>query len=1303
MTQLLDRFPVFEANQILTSGHLNDAFDYLDEQERLSRSLLVGIGIVCGFEMIVEGGATIKLSKGCGVTSEGYLIVEPTDIELVATRPYMLPDDIDYPPFRNGSAPYALWELFQPGQEAATAQSTTPLASQPGFLNDKALLLFLELKKRGLRNCSPNNCDDKGSEVTATVRRLLIARSDLDAIIAAANALGSDQTSSDLAEALTARLNLPDLRMLRFDVTNSRPTTSNDVYAAFLALFRDAPDAAKRLGEALRSAYAAFSPLLAGYTGNPFDNFEANFGFLDAVPSSDAQVRFLQYYADLFEDLVRAYDEFRWKGAELSCACCPSPDIFPRHLMIGLTGPGLEAGIYRQPFLASPAVGECQAETKELRQLFARLVAMVQRFTNAPSLPVDDGKALDSQIRVTPSALGERLLGGRAIPYYYGFDGTRPIHKLWDAEKTRRLRDNLNLGYHSDHYGNAPEFVTDPLRYDLEPANFLRIEGHLGKPYKRALKTLLSLRKAYRLPIDIIALRTGTPDEAAPDDLKGKPSRFPDLEALYDTLREQLMRMLAESVRALYDVLAPRVTREAGAPRLPLLQAYAPRYTYRGASVGAWYEGELDRLQASYVDFESDGLNPDVMDYINASLFGSTTGLTSTYFPHATSIYYLSKLSDLLPDSLDALDFATFENRYGDLLRLLRFFRFQAAERTADDAPAVSLYEELVDLCDALLIGTKLDPIKAVYDEYQHRLGELRKHQFLAPFLADHPGIQHKAGVPIGGTFILVYHGDPAAPPAQGSVTPMFGEAIGTLPPNIFLGEAAPEFGMLMNRIAADDSLSANGNVKRLVQILRKEAEARAFSAAPSAAHDPAAEIIAKTVDQLEDGAVIADFFLPYRVSCDGPSIQFVLPVPVPSFTVTVGCTDPKGVATLTVEAKGGEAPYEVSIEGSAYRPLDAPIMMKAGDYAIRLRDAAGTETPIVNVHVPPPVGIGETEYRCSEGRFTATVTVSGGVPPYMANGVAFDGTSYTSEPAESSSSFEVMFADSKGCSVSTTFTHECPKVCMLPSKGIARRRAYPFWLYEPDADNPYAGVNISFSQFDVGTNEAGDSVSLTIPDFTAKSDDLTPAAFPGLVEKWIKTINRAILKTPGLYDEDHKAQWLTFYYEPGRNPGLRGTLWIEYFETLHFKLNLLAGFERKVSGEERLPHSYNPDGLVIADGDDFKSIPARSTGGMTIEKCPPEPISIPLCQDKPTYALRIEHDGPNEGGELYLNVVVEGSPPPLTFIWEVQDGRPAIGYTERFNPFLTHKGRKHVVVTAYDEQGCTVSASIDVDYNGPR
>src|SRR5882672_2586161 len=119
MEPIQDHFPLFEANQVLSSGHLNDVFDYLDQQTRITRANLIGIGIVCGLEIkLISGtGIGIQLTKGCGVTSEGYLIIEPEDVSLVAYRAdYVMPVDLDYPPFKDASRmQYPLWELFPDG------------------------------------------------------------------------------------------------------------------------------------------------------------------------------------------------------------------------------------------------------------------------------------------------------------------------------------------------------------------------------------------------------------------------------------------------------------------------------------------------------------------------------------------------------------------------------------------------------------------------------------------------------------------------------------------------------------------------------------------------------------------------------------------------------------------------------------------------------------------------------------------------------------------------------------------------------------------------------------------------------------------------------------------------------------------------------------------------------------------------------------------------------------------------------------------------------------------------------------
>ena len=148
-----DTYPIFEDNQVLTSPHLNEVFGYLDEQERLTRANLIGIGIVCGLEVTLDQtGGEILLTRGCGITSEGHLIVEPEDVTLVSFMPYKLPAELPYPPFMNGTAQFDLWELFPTAEQGATL-----LKDSPDFLKGKAVLLFLELKKESSRNCSLND------------------------------------------------------------------------------------------------------------------------------------------------------------------------------------------------------------------------------------------------------------------------------------------------------------------------------------------------------------------------------------------------------------------------------------------------------------------------------------------------------------------------------------------------------------------------------------------------------------------------------------------------------------------------------------------------------------------------------------------------------------------------------------------------------------------------------------------------------------------------------------------------------------------------------------------------------------------------------------------------------------------------------------------------------------------------------------------------------------------------------------------------------------------------------------------
>src|SRR4051812_31325348 len=94
-----DKFPNFVADQLLTKEDLNNMFSFLDEQERLTRVNLIGAGIACGLEVSAAAdGSSVSISKGTGVTSEGYLATLD-DITYSRYLPYDAVQPEYYDPF----------------------------------------------------------------------------------------------------------------------------------------------------------------------------------------------------------------------------------------------------------------------------------------------------------------------------------------------------------------------------------------------------------------------------------------------------------------------------------------------------------------------------------------------------------------------------------------------------------------------------------------------------------------------------------------------------------------------------------------------------------------------------------------------------------------------------------------------------------------------------------------------------------------------------------------------------------------------------------------------------------------------------------------------------------------------------------------------------------------------------------------------------------------------------------------------------------------------------------------------------
>jgi hypothetical protein len=321
-------YPIFVADQLLTTDALNAFFGYVEEQERLTRANFLGVGIVCGLGVqTAADGASITLSRGTGITSAGYMVaVEST--EYAKYQPFDPARAEYYGAFLTAdhAKKFGLWELKE---KADVEDGATPLSSS--FLagtsdgDQKIVLLFVELLKEENKNCNPESCDDLGITVHVNVRPLLARKADVTAFKldrGVQGAFGDPKLAS-----------LPELRVKRFDVPATGVSTAAELLTAYqkilLPLF-------KPVGDALHGAYTVFQPFVGSdFASDPFPDLVEKFSFVSDEAIDAVALQNLQYVYDYVADLMAAYAELRDIGMQVLTTCCPDSTLFPRHLLLG--------------------------------------------------------------------------------------------------------------------------------------------------------------------------------------------------------------------------------------------------------------------------------------------------------------------------------------------------------------------------------------------------------------------------------------------------------------------------------------------------------------------------------------------------------------------------------------------------------------------------------------------------------------------------------------------------------------------------------------------------------------------------------------------------------------------------------------------------------------------------------------------------------------------------------------------------------------------------------------------------------
>ena len=145
---VISKYPIFEADQVLSNQHLNGLVTYLETQDRATRKGLIGIGIVCGMDISFPTETSIKIGCGTAVTSLGFQInwEEKTfsrykPVEKLSDA-FLAPNLVNEPflkPVFDYAPPYG--NVFTDFEELVSDGGTS--IPNTDFLKDKVVILLL--------------------------------------------------------------------------------------------------------------------------------------------------------------------------------------------------------------------------------------------------------------------------------------------------------------------------------------------------------------------------------------------------------------------------------------------------------------------------------------------------------------------------------------------------------------------------------------------------------------------------------------------------------------------------------------------------------------------------------------------------------------------------------------------------------------------------------------------------------------------------------------------------------------------------------------------------------------------------------------------------------------------------------------------------------------------------------------------------------------------------------------------------------------------------------------------------------
>lgn len=480
----------FLPDQVLTHKNLNKVVNYFEDQDRLSRIYLTGVGIGCGLNIVSYGNDHIEIGQGVGITTDGDLIKSET-----RRFQYYSPltDKADYDLFRHTQGDMKVYEIYE--QEAAgRPEDELPLTSfsinEGTTLKDCIVIAYVENYTEDEGLCGGSGCDETGNKVFSNLKFLITHKNNKDFLV------GQEDDPKDTIyhshNVLAYYDSLPDLCLPRIILTPTNTTSGMPIIQQYKDTFVLKDD-----------LYVGISTIIRRFSQRI--NFKKYGVFITDIVTyldtifSDSDDEYVQYRYDLLKDLIDTYREIKNLILHCKFECVPNIKSFPKHLLLG-TPDETTRLTTRHDFYPSPMVSENDENLIGIRTLCIKFYYQLKDF-----FILDYNTA---QIKITPSKTYDYLLSERTIPYYY--KSGRSLVNNWNPTSNENRKGNYQLAYNT---GNLKDIdcVKNPLNYNHLDKDFYRIEGHQGKNYVTALKNILKKKRQLNLPFDVKAISVGFP------------------------------------------------------------------------------------------------------------------------------------------------------------------------------------------------------------------------------------------------------------------------------------------------------------------------------------------------------------------------------------------------------------------------------------------------------------------------------------------------------------------------------------------------------------------------------------------------------------------------------------------------------------------------------------------------------------------------------------------------------------------------------------------------------------------------